>query len=420
MRKLALSLCLLALSVTWLSCGGSYSAPNPSKVKFRAVISNSLHPVTAGVNIPALEIMDATTDKLSFTPIGLSGLTDLSSLDVASNKALTLAYSPSGHMFELVNNATEQASGNPVTIPGATESFFLANNTLHVYAAVPDLPMPSGTPGAIIQVGVSSGQITATIPVPHVRFVREVSRGDSILAFGDDCVTIITAANIGTSIDPRTKSFCGLDHPVGAGVSDNLTLPAILVCGRECGGTSDPAIIPLDLSTNTLGTPVPVAGATVALGVGNTLYVAGTPTSPSIACTSGTAATVCGTLTVVDLTGAKAPQSVEIPDGHHNKMEVTTDGQVAVGSEDCTEISTSTETRGCLAIYNPATGKVAIPSFNGNVTGLAPVPGRKVLYAIQGGSFVAYDTTTNKFLPGHQTAIVGELVDVKIIDNPPN
>jgi hypothetical protein len=125
-------------------------------------------------------------------------------------------------------------------------------------------------------------------------------------------------------------------------------------------------------------------------------------------------------LTVVDLTGAKAPQSVEIPDGHHNKMEVTTDGQIAVGSEDCTEISTSTETRGCLAIYNPATGKVAIPPFNGNVTGLAPVPGRKVLYAIQGGSFVAYDTTTNKFLPDHQTAIVGELVDVKIIDNPPN
>jgi hypothetical protein len=194
----------------------------------------------------------------------------------------------------------------------------------------------------------------------------------------------------------------------------------ILVCGRECGGSSDPAIIPLDLSTNTLGTPVPVAGATVAMGVGNTLYVAGTPTSPSTACTSGTAASVCGTLTVVDLTGAKAPQSVEIPDGHHNKMEVTTDGQIAVGSEDCTEISTSTETRGCLAIYNPATGKVAIPPFNGNVTGLAPVPGRKVLYAIQGGSFVAYDTTTNKFLPDHQTAIVGELVDVKIIDNPPN
>jgi len=56
--------------VTWLSCSGGYSGSNPSKVKFRAVVSNSLHPVTAGVHVPALEIMDATTDKLSFSPIG--------------------------------------------------------------------------------------------------------------------------------------------------------------------------------------------------------------------------------------------------------------------------------------------------------------------------------------------------------------
>src|SRR5262249_33853755 len=119
LRKSAFSLCLLALSVTWLSCGGSYSGSNPSKVKFRAVVSNSLHPVTVGVNFPALEIIDATTDKLSFTPISLQEMTpDLGSLDVASNKSVTLAYSPGGNKFGLVNNASEQSAGSTVTIPG--------------------------------------------------------------------------------------------------------------------------------------------------------------------------------------------------------------------------------------------------------------------------------------------------------------
>jgi hypothetical protein len=219
-------------------------------------------------------------------------------------------------------------------------------------------------------------------------------------------------------MDPRLQTFCGLDHPVGAGLTDNLTQPVILVCGRECGGTSDAAVIPLDISTNTLGAPIAVPGATVATGIGNTLYVAGTP--PGQTCASGTAATTCGILTVVDMTGASAPQSVQIPNGYHDKIAITTNHQVAVGSHDCTEISTSSETRGCLAFFNPPNNAVAVAPFNGNVTGLAPIPGRNVLYAVQGGTFVVYDTTTDKFMPSdHQTAIVGDLVDVKVIDNAP-
>jgi hypothetical protein len=91
-----------------------------------------------------------------------------------------------------------------------------------------------------------------------------------------------------------------------------------------------------------------------------------------------------------------------------------------VGSHDCTEIDTSSEVRGCLAFFYPSTSKVSVAEFNGNVTGIAAIPGRNVLYAIQAGTFVVYDTTTGKFLPNHQTAIVGELVDVKVIDKAPN
>jgi hypothetical protein len=435
LRKLAFSLCLLALSVTWLSCYGSKNYQNPSKVRFRAVISNSLHPVTTGVHIPALEIMDATTDKLSFSPISLAELPDLSTLDVASNKSVTLAYSPGGHMFGIVNNTAEQSSGSTVTIPDSTDSFFLASNTQFVYAAVPNAPTPGGIPGAVVQVNISSGTISATIPIPHVRFIREIPAANVIVALTDNgegacspplgTVILISEGKIGSSSDPRSLPICGLnqqgfDHPAGIGLTANPFKPVILQCGKECGGTNDAAAIPLDITTTppTAQPPIPVPAATAALGVGNILYIAGT--APGTTCASGTAATSCGTLTAIDLSGAQAAKSVEITDGYHDKMEVTTDGQIVIGSHDCTEVSTSSETRGCLSFFNPSTSKVSIALFNGNVTGLAPIPGRNVLYAIQGGSFVVYDTTTDKFMPeDHQTRIVGESVDVKVIDNAP-
>jgi hypothetical protein len=193
----------------------------------------------------------------------------------------------------------------------------------------------------------------------------------------------------------------------------------ILQCGKECGGSSDAAAVPLDISVMpaVVLAPIPVPAATVAVGVGNILYIAGS--APGTACTSGTAATACGSLTAIDLTGAHATKSVEIADGYHDKIDVTNDGQIAVGSHECSEVNTSSEIRGCLTFFNPATSKVSFAEFNGNVSGIAAIPGRNVLYAIQAGNFVVYDTTTGKFLPNHQTAIVGELVDVKVIDKAP-
>ncbi|HSS99626.1 MAG TPA: hypothetical protein VLK33_21470 [Terriglobales bacterium] len=433
MRKLALCLCLLALSVTWLSCGGYKSSgggSNPSKVKFRAVVSNSLHPVNGAVHVPALEIIDATTDQLSFSPIGLTELPDLGELNVASNKTLTLAYSPSGHLFGIVNNSTEQSAGSTVTIPGSTDSFFLANNVQFVYAAVPNAPVPSGIPGAVVQVSLSTGAISATIPVPNVRYIREIPAANTILSITDNsagtcspesgAVVLISEGNIGSAMDPRIQTICGFDHPIAVGQTDDLLKPVILQCGKECGSTNEASVVRLDLSKipATVSAPITVkGGATAAISVGNILYVAGT--APGTVCSSGTAATSCGTLTAVDLNSSQATKSVEIPDGYHDKMEVTTDGQIAVGSHDCTEINTASEVRGCLAFFNPSTSKVSIALLNGNVTGLAAIPGRNVLYAIQGGEFVVYDTTTDKFLPNHQTKIVGELIDVKVIDKAP-
>jgi hypothetical protein len=289
--------------------------------------------------------------------------------------------------------------------------------------------MASGIPGAVVQVSISTGTISASIPIPHVRFIREIPAANIIIALTDNsegvcspesgAAIVIDEGKIGSSSDPRSQPICGFDHPVNVGVTANPFKPVILQCGKECGGTSDAAAVPLDISVKpAVALPaISVPAATVAIGVGNILYIAGT--APGTPCASSTAATSCGTLTSIDLSGAQATTSVEIPDGYHDKIDVTTDGQIAVGSHDCSEVNTSSEVRGCLAFFNPSTSKVSIALFNGNVTGIAAIPGRNVLYAIQGGEFVVYDTTTDKFLPNHQTKIVGELVDVKVIDKAP-
>ena len=51
---------------------------------------------------------------------------------------------------------------------------------------------------------------------------------------------------------------------------------------------------------------------------------------------------------------------------------------------------------------------------------MAPISGRPVVYVIEGTELSVFDTTTDKPLPNHQTNIVGELVDVKAVDNPVN
>ena len=422
MKKLAFCLCLLAISVTWLSCySKNYTAP--SKDKFRAVISNSLHPVSTSVHEPALEIMNATTDVLSFSPVVFSGVPDISTMDVSANKLITVVYSPTGRDFALVDNTTEQASSTTVSLPDDASSFFLAQDALHIYAAVPNASMPSGIPGAVFQIDLTTNTISATIPVPHVNSVFQANLGSAVIALSSDsggacaapgpigAVTLINANNIGSSVDPR-HIFCGFDHPVSVASVSNLSV-FILECGAECGGTVTD-VVPLNLINNVIGTPISVAGATVAAAVGSTLYVAGTP--PGTPCSSGTAATSCGILTAVDSTGAKSPTTFTIPDGYHDKINVTTDGQVIVGSHGCTEINTSSEIRGCMGILNGTT--LTVPPINGDVTGIAPIPGRNVFYAIQGGQLAVYDTTTDKFLPNHQTDVVGQLIDVKVIDNP--
>ena len=427
LKKIAISLLVLfGLGVTLISCYSSSNYQNPSRTKFRAFISNALHP-TGVSNVPVIEIMNATTDVLSPSPIDLSGgLSDAGAMDLSSNKKLTLVYSPTNNAFALIDNTTEKATIATMSLPDSAESFLLGVDIKHAYAAVPNASVNQQPPGAVFQVDLSTGTISAALPIPQARFIAQDIVGAHIFVFGDNSsdacadhsgtVTVITTANIGTNTDPRL-TVCGFDHPVGAVLPLGGSVAYVLECGPECGGTTA-AVAVLDLSTNTVTTHIPVPAATVGLADGNSLYVAGS--APDTPCPSGTQAVTCGNLTVIDTLHLVVANSnpIVITDGYHTRMERGAGGQLYIGSTHCSNLNTSSEVRGCLSIFDTTSAGVKFPPDNGDVTGIAPIPGRNVVYVIEGGELRVYDTTTGALLPNHQTDIVGQLVDVKVVDNP--
>jgi hypothetical protein len=250
--------------------------------------------------------------------------------------------------------------------------------------------------------------------VPSARYIAQSHNGNRILAFSDnqDAVTVISPSLIGTNDDPRTVVCC-FDRPVWGVFSSDDTTAYILNCGPECGGATAGIQI-LDLGTNTAGAIVPVDAATIGLLSGSTLYVAGA--APGTGCTSGTAASSCGTLSVVDLGSMAVTGTAEITDGYHNRMEMGANGQIFIGAHTCTNISISGgEVRGCLSVFNTATSDVVIPPDNGDVTGIQPITNRNVVYVAEGGELRIYDTTTDA-LQATQINIIGQAIDVKLVD----
>jgi len=105
-----------------------------------------------------------------------------------------------------------------------------------------------------------------------------------------------------------------------------------------------------------------------------------------------------------------------ITDGYHNRLEMGANGQLFVGAHGCTNVNVSGgEVRGCLSIFNTASSNVVVPPSHGDVTGIQPIINRSVVYVVQDGELRIYDTTTDK-LQSTQVDIVGQAIDVKLVD----
>jgi hypothetical protein len=432
---------LIAASVTIISCGSSKPSTTThraSGLKFRVFVSNPLFPTGTGINLPVLNIVDASQDVLSNSfLVSLAGASVQPGLMVvSSNLKFTLVYGPSGNSVTVVDNTTEAvataagttASLPAIILPGFTESIAINPAATRAYAAVPTAPVLGQPPGAVEVLNLQNGSIAASIPVPGAHFLVSSPDGNHVLVFSDnsDTVTVITTLLVGTSTDPRSY-VTGFDRPVW-GIFSSSTAAFVLDCGPQCGGkAAGVSVLDVGASTN-MGT-TPVSGATYGLLNGSTLYVAGTPppNPPGTNTCAGTttAATTCGRLSVLDTGSMTVTGSAIITDGYHDGMQISQNGQLYIGSHSCTNINVSGgEVRGCLSIFNTSSPGVVIPPSNGDVTGLQQIPGRDIVYVVQNAALAIYDTTTNKLqvTPGNtknnngQVNIVGQLFDVKLVD----
>lgn len=435
-KALSSVIVLMALSIGFVSCGGSKSNTTKHQVsglKFRAFITNPLFPSGTG-NLPTINIVNALLDTVSLSTISLlTNSLEPELMAVTSDLSHTIIFSPQGNTIAVVDNTTEAAatvaggttSVPNITLPGLTESLFITKDNRTTYAAVPSAAVTGSAPGAVVQFDIGTGAITATIPIPAAHFIVGSPDANHILVFSDNSndLTVINTSLIGES-NQVTTSVPGFDRPAWGIFTDNSSA-YIFNCGPECGGTA------AGVTTFAIGNSAP--GATTALSAasygllnGNMLYVAGTP--PHTPCGSGTAAANCGTLNVVDLNSMRTTNArpIVITDGYHNRMQMASNGQLFIGAHSCTNVNISGgEVRGCLSIFNTINSSVVIPPQIGDATGIQPISGRNVVYVCQGGVFSMYNTITDQtFLPPNITVngiiptISGQAYDVKLVDPP--
>jgi hypothetical protein len=420
-------------SLGLISCGSSKPKNPPSGLLNRVLASQG---VSSTSFFGALVIVDGLKDTLPrVSPMGAGSSPGLMALSPSRN--IAAAFDSASNTVYAVDTTKEAAIGN-VRLAGPTSSLVVPTATPMGYAAVPTATITGFSfTGAVQVMNFSGGGLITTIAVTNAQTVIANSIGTQLLVFSNDSdsVTVLSPGvavpPVDTSCIPNSPSnppnaVCtivpGFDRPVYGIINGNTAY--IMNCGPQCGGKAAGVAV-FDLSSLSITNTIPVEAATWALLNGSTLYVAGTsPTSH--ACTGlTTAATTCGRLDIVDLASGTITRTAVITDGYHDRMDLTNNGQLFIGSRDCTNVGNvnnpSGEVRGCLSIYHTADESVFFPPDNGDVNGLQGFVSRNVEYVAEGGSLRVYDTTKdilliNDFLPQGNINIVGYVGDVKAID----
>ncbi|MGA7929938.1 MAG: hypothetical protein WCA20_28570 [Candidatus Sulfotelmatobacter sp.] len=430
---------LLVASFSFVGCGGGPStatSSSTSSLTTRVVASQSVSSPTA---FPGLLIIDGEIDTLvRGGEIGAGTSPGL--MAMSPDRTVVLAFNSVVNNWSvgIVATGKETQSGT-IPLPGPTTSM-VALDTGFGYAAVPSAPFEAGpSPGAVEVMNLTAGSLAATISIPNAQTVASSPDGSQLLVFsGDSDVVTIMAPLLVNTGNPVTTTLSGFDRPVNAVFSADGSTAYVLNCGAQCGGTqASVQILNLSATPPALGALIPVNGATIGFLAGSTLYVAGTGTSTGPLCTSipsaaPTAATYCGTLDLVDLTTMQDPYynnpatEIAITDGYHDRIDMSFNGQLFIGSHGCTNIGNvynpQGEVRGCLSIFNTTNATVVIPPDNGDATGLQSFTSRDVEYVAEGGNLRVYDTLIDSLMPPNNyietgtIIITGYIIDVKAID----
>jgi len=421
----------LWVGVSLISCGSySKSKGPPSGLVNRVLASQG---VSAAFSFGDLVMINGHNDSLPRVA-GFNAGSSPSLMTISPTRNLLMAFDAGRNVVYTVNTVTESNLGT-VPLPGPTSSMVVPTASPTGYAAVPTATVTGFSfVGAVEVMNLSSGSITTTIGVTNAQTVVANSTGGQLLVFSNDSdsVTLLSPANAVPPVDTSCfnnppNAVCtvvsGFSRPVYGII--NGTSAYILNCGVQCGGTLPASVAILDLGSLTITNTIPVDAATTAFLSGSTLYVAGTSLTNNACTGQTTQATNCGRLDVVDLGSMTVTNTYAITDGTHNHMDMSANGQLFIGSHDCTNIGNvnnpSGEVRGCLTIFNTTTKAVIIPPDNGDVNGLQSFSSRYVEYVAEGGNLRVYDTTKDillidVYLPTGGISIVGYVGDVKAID----
>jgi hypothetical protein len=432
-------------SICLISCSKAAKPKDPpSGLDTRVLASQS---VTAGSTFGSLVIVDAYNDTLPrVAGIGAGTLNSPGLMAMSANRAVVIVFDAGNNNVDVVDTYTESLGG-AIALPGSTTSMVIPTQSATLgFAAVPTASV-SGilTPaGAVVEMNLASNSTISTIGVPGAQTVVSNAGGTQLLAFSadSDTVAVVSPAIAVSPVDQGCDSgslstacvlVTGFSRPVYAIYSSDGSTAYVLNCGLQCGGTQPASVAVVNTASFAITNTIPVEGATWALLNGTTMYVAGTPppaTPGGNTCAGGptTAATTCGRLDIVNLTSLAVinTQELYITDGYHDRMDLSANGQLFIGSHTCTTIGDVNnpvgEVRGCLTIYNTAEGNVVIPPDNGDVTGLTGLTNRYVEYVAQGGNLRVYDTDLDillenqDYIPTGTIPIVGVVIDLKEID----
>lgn len=413
MKCATFAVVILTLLATLAGCGGGSDAPadeNPtSGLTTRAVVANTF----SGVN--GLRIIDYSTDQATLSTVASeAGIAITPERTLFSrNRERGMVFDPNGFRIFIVDPKQESLVAF-FTLGAFVESMAVDPFGNVGYAAVRNSPVSGATPGEVFVMDLrtfdAGNPFKKRIPVPLVETVATSPNATKLLAMSasTNVVTIIDAATYATTALPTV-----FDRPVAAAFSPDLATAYVLSCGAECGG-SEASVIEVNITTGAIGRKTVLQGATAGVWENNRLYVAGNAGVVNRNCDGSPCP---GVLSVVDTTNMTVVNTAAISPGTHREISLAQNNKVLVGATQCTV--------GCLSIYDKATNAVVLSTpdagelARGTVTGIAPIPGRSVVYVAEGGELRIYDTATGRALPqDQQLNFAGNIVDVEVIDNP--
>jgi len=407
LKRVAVVFLALSFVLILVYCGGGSSSNTPpSKASHRAFVSNTFS--------GALQIMDTQNDTTSFTaettnsagqivpgvpvsiPVGNSASWEV----VSSDRSKTLVFDPSDNILYVVTNSSESINTS-VTLAGPADMALFSPDGNTAYIPVRTAPFSGSRSGGVQVFSITNQGISGTYPVPSASRIALSPSGQFLLVFADnsDSVFLINL----TATTPAPVEIPGFSRPVNAFFSSDSNTAYVLNCAWECG---DPApgqasIAQFNIPSQTITATVPVGGASVGLLNGTTLYVAGT---------SFTAGPTFDSVNVSTMTRNTA-NSVAITDGLHTTMALSSNNKLYIGAVTC-----SNTTAGCLSVVDVSnnTADPALPP-KGAVTGMLAISGRNVVYVIEGGYQIIYDTTNDT---PQQTQVIfhGALSDIVQVD----